>query len=140
MTEPQVFVRIALNDEQRIIEDFVEKSRAEASAYRGHMDFRPPATSDKKVTFVAGVGETIFGALNAYDAGVGRWFIDLLYVVPEAREIGIGNELVQFAMKELRTRQAKSINAAALPGDRSTKNLFERHGLVAQMITVGKQL
>ena len=140
MTEPQIFVRVAVNDEQQLIKDFVEKSRVEASAYRGHMDFRPPATSDEEVTFVAGVGNTIFGALSAYDAGLGRWFIDLLYVVPEAREIGIGNELVQFALVELRSRQAKSINAAALPGDRSTKNLFERHGLVAQMITVGKQL
>lgn len=140
MTESKIFVRLAVNEEQQLIKEFADKSRIEASAYRGHMDFRPPATSDEKVTFVAGAGETIFGALSAYDAGLGRWFIDLLYVVPEAREIGIGNELVQIAMIELRSRQATSINAAALPGDRSTKNLFERHGLVAQMITVGKQL
>ena len=140
MSEVQLFTRLASHADRELVDDFARRSQSESSNYRGHMDFRPPPASDGALLIVGGAGVSIFGALSAYDAGEKRWFVDLLYVVPEAREIGIGNELVLRAVEELRQLGAVSINAAALPGDRSTKNLFERHGLVAQMITVGKKL
>lgn len=140
MSERVIFARVARDDERHLQDDFHVASQLEASQYRGHMDFRPPCASDDNLLIVGGAGETVFGALSVYDAGSGKWFIDLLYVEPEAREIGIGNEMMLCVIAQLRERGVSTINAAALPGDRSTKNLFERHGLVAQMITVGKKL
>jgi len=140
MTANSVFARSATPAEIELHQAFRSKSINEASAYRGHMDFRPPPASDDTVVVVGGAGESVFGFLSAYDAGAGRWFIDVLHVEAPAREVGIGNAMVQCVVQLLKDRGAKSVNAAALPGDRSTKNLFERHGLVAQMITVGKNL
>jgi hypothetical protein len=37
-------------------------------------------------------------------------------------------------------RNAAWVQSSAMPGDRAMKNLFERHGLVAQTIIVGKKL
>jgi hypothetical protein len=48
--------------------------------------------------------------------------------------------MMETAIAEVTRREGQRLHAATLPGDRSTKNLFERHGLVAQMITVGKVL
>ena len=44
------------------------------------------------------------------------------------------------AKKELQLKNATWLQSSALPGDRAMKNLFERHGLVAQTIIVGKKL
>jgi ribosomal protein S18 acetylase RimI-like enzyme len=63
-----------------------------------------------------------------------------IYVEPDAREIGIGDALLSQLIDELRRREISYVNAQALPGDRATKNLFERHGLIAQTIIVGKPL
>jgi ribosomal protein S18 acetylase RimI-like enzyme len=140
MSTISIFARSAEPAEIELQDAFLRKSLSEASAYRGHMDFRPVAASNETVAVVGGAGQSIFGFLSAYDAGNGRWFIDVLHVDAPAREVGIGNAMVQYVVHLLKSRGAKSVNAAALPGDRSTKNLFERHGLVAQMITVGKNL
>jgi ribosomal protein S18 acetylase RimI-like enzyme len=140
MSVTSVFARSATSAELGLHQVFTLKSKNEASAYRGHMDFRPPPVSSETIVVVGGAGESVFGFLSAYDAGAGRWFIDVLHVEAPAREVGIGNAMVQCVVQLLKDRGAKSVNAAALPGDRSTKNLFERHGLVAQMITVGKNL
>jgi GNAT superfamily N-acetyltransferase len=61
-----------------------------------------------------------------------------VYVEPDAREIGIGDALVLHAIDFLRSQKATWIGAQAQPGDRALKNLFERHGLVAQTIIVGR--
>jgi hypothetical protein len=48
--------------------------------------------------------------------------------------------LIQALISDLPSRGVKEIEAQALPGDRGMKNLFERHGLIAQTIIVGKSL
>jgi len=67
-------------------------------------------------------------------------FIHHVFVVPDAREIGLGDALVLHLLDELRGLGVSHVSAHALPGDRAMKNLFERHGLVAQTIVVGKSL
>jgi ribosomal protein S18 acetylase RimI-like enzyme len=60
--------------------------------------------------------------------------------VPAHREIGLGDALILHLIEELRSLGVAHVSAHALPGDRAMKNLFERHGLVAQTIVVGKSL
>ena len=90
------------------------------------------------------------GAIGTYEdrvVGLALWTIDdaelmieVLYVVPEARGLGLGESLVQRAVEETRRHGCMSIAGRALPGDRETKNVYERTGLVSQVITVGKAL
>lgn len=140
MSDRVIFARVARDDERSLRDEFSVASQTEATDYRGHMDFRPEPSSGDLICVAGVAGETTFGLLSMYEVGNRGWFIDLVYVRPEARGVGIGSAMVEVALDILRERGVTRINAATLPGDRSTKNLFERHGLVAQMITVSKTL
>jgi GNAT superfamily N-acetyltransferase len=61
--------------------------------------------------------------------------IDQVWVTPEARELGFGDELLATAMAAAQARGAIAVEGQALPGDRHTKNLYERAGIVARLIT-----
>lgn len=66
--------------------------------------------------------------------------VDDLYVEPGAREIGVG-ELVMDALVAWATgRGCVGIDALALPGNRAAKNFFERFGLTARAIVVHRRL
>jgi GNAT superfamily N-acetyltransferase len=66
--------------------------------------------------------------------------IDQVYVGREARELGFGDALVAAAMEWAREQGAELIEAETLPGDRNLKNLYERAGVTARLITVSKRL
>ena len=63
-----------------------------------------------------------------------------LYVHPEARDVGIGEAMIEELLTWAPTTGAKALEATALPGDRQTKNLFERFGMKARAITVSRRL
>ena len=63
-----------------------------------------------------------------------------IWVTPEAREIGFGDALLGAVIDDARAAGAIGIEGAALPGDRHTKNLYERAGIVARLITTYKEL
>ncbi|MFZ4719084.1 MAG: GNAT family N-acetyltransferase [Ilumatobacteraceae bacterium] len=63
-----------------------------------------------------------------------------VYVHPEARELGLGDDLLATAMAAGRAAGCTVLEGTALPGDRDTKNLFERAGVVARKIVVSKPL
>jgi ribosomal protein S18 acetylase RimI-like enzyme len=61
--------------------------------------------------------------------------IDQVWVTPMARELGFGDGLLEAAIGSARERGAVAVEGEALPGDRHTKNLYERAGIVARLIT-----
>ena len=63
-----------------------------------------------------------------------------VYVRPEARELGFGDELLAVALARARAGGASWFEAEALPGDRDTKNLYERAGITARLIVVSTRL
>lgn len=63
-----------------------------------------------------------------------------VYVDPDARSIGCGDGLMEAALDWARARGCQLLEGSALPGDRETKNLFERAGITARLITVSVQL
>lgn len=63
-----------------------------------------------------------------------------VYVDPGAREVGFGDELLAAALAAARSAGASVLEAEALPGDRDTKNLYERAGITARLITVSTAL
>jgi GNAT superfamily N-acetyltransferase len=66
--------------------------------------------------------------------------VEQVWVTPEARELGFGDEMLTAAIAGAVERGAEAVEGQALPGDRHTKNLYERAGIVARLITTYKRL
>ena len=63
-----------------------------------------------------------------------------LYTDPGARELGIGEAMMDELIGWCRQRGCFGVDSLALPGDRHTKNFFESFGLVARAIVVHRPL
>ena len=63
-----------------------------------------------------------------------------LFVVAEARGVGLGEEMMNATVDWATARGCVGIDGYALPGDRATKNFFETFGLVARGIVVHRRL
>ena len=63
-----------------------------------------------------------------------------VYVEPDAREVGVGEALLDAAIEWAVVRGCTGIDSVALPGMRDTKNFFETAGLVARAIVVHRRL
>ena len=66
--------------------------------------------------------------------------VDQVWVTPEARELGFGDGMLAAAIAGAVECGAEAVEGQALPGDRHTKNLYERAGIVARLITTYKRL
>ena len=66
--------------------------------------------------------------------------VDQVWITPEARELGFGDALLAAVIADASERGAVAVEGQALPGDRHTKNLYERAGIVARLITTYKPL
>ena len=62
--------------------------------------------------------------------------VEVLAVDPEARGVGIGEAMMDLLVDQLRVAGCIGVDARTLPGDRETKNFFERFGLKARLLTV----
>ena len=89
--------------------------------------------------FVALIDEVIVGYLvgSVHDD---VFAIDEVFVHEQARELGFGDELLAAAIASGRAAGLRLLEGEALPGDRDTKNLFERAGIKARLITVSTEL
>ena len=120
----------------------IQGARANASGFRGgdvlwqHLD---------RIDLSALPGR--LAVANDQACGVVLWSrahdvltIEVLFVEVSARGIGLGECLVNASVEEARAQGCRRVAGRALPGDRETKNVYERTGLVSQVITVGRNL
>ena len=63
-----------------------------------------------------------------------------VFVTARARRVGVGDALIAAARAQARGRGCTRLDAMALPGDRDTKNLYERNGLTARLIVATSAL
>jgi GNAT superfamily N-acetyltransferase len=63
-----------------------------------------------------------------------------LYVEPEAREVGVGEAMVDRVIAWCAARGCAGIDAVALPGHRATKNFFEEFGFTARALVMHRRL
>ncbi|MEZ5250978.1 MAG: GNAT family N-acetyltransferase [Ilumatobacteraceae bacterium] len=92
-------------------------------------------------TWVAEIDGAAVGYLHLHHPqGSPTGHVRQVYLDPEAREVGFGDELLAAAIARLRERGATAVESWALPGDRDTKNLFERAGVTARKLVVSKRI
>lgn len=73
--------------------------------------------------------------------GLGRVAtVESVFVASGAREVGFGDALLEEAQRIAIAAGAELLEGTALPGDRNTKNLYERAGITARSITVSVAL
>lgn len=60
--------------------------------------------------------------------------IRLIFVDPPAREVGVGEAMLDLALEHLRSRGITRFDAHVLPGHRLVKNFFEAGGFAARSI------
>lgn len=111
-----------------------------------HLAERPPVTDwvqllsiPGQLVWVATIDEVVVGYLQLQVLASAAEVLQV-YVHPEAREVGFGDWLLEAALAAARERGCTVFEGTALPGDRATKNLYERAGIKARKITVSVQL
>jgi ribosomal protein S18 acetylase RimI-like enzyme len=94
---------------------------------------------ETSMVFVSTIDDVVVGyivATNHEDVAV----IDEVYVSPGAREVGFGDAMLEAVIDSARSAGQRVLEGQALPGDRETKNLYERAGITARLITVSTVL
>lgn len=66
--------------------------------------------------------------------------VKMLYVLPQARKVGVGEKLIGDLLSWATAQNCTGIEATALPGDRLTKNFFESQEMVARSLTLYRDL
>jgi len=89
--------------------------------------------------WVATIDDVVVGFLQLQVVGAAAEVMQV-YVDPEAREVGFGDWLLEAAIAAARSCGCTVLEGTALPGDRATKNLYERAGIKARKITVSAPL
>ena len=149
--------RPATDDDVQEIAQLLVEAEAEMSSQRGGPALlaaheRAPVAADSVLAALrdndtmvwcgvwegAVVGYSMARASREGDAAIVT--ITDLYTTPQARDVGIGEVLLETAIAWAIGIDAVAIDAHALPGARESKNLFERLGLTARLITVRRNL
>jgi ribosomal protein S18 acetylase RimI-like enzyme len=107
-------------------------------------DVRASADDGDRLVVVGTTEQVVVGFATAKIAALGDGgrlgVIDALYVEPEAREIGVGEAMMDLVVTWAREHGCEGIDATVMPGNREGKNFFERFGLVARAIVVHRRL
>ncbi|HEY3832928.1 MAG TPA: GNAT family N-acetyltransferase [Acidimicrobiia bacterium] len=87
----------------------------------------------------AALGFAVARAVGLRD-GTRLGVIDELFVEREAREVGVGEAIVDAVSRWCRAEGCRGIDATALPGMRASKNFFEGSGFVTRRLTMHHRL
>lgn len=146
----QIFARVATAVDIKFLSDLEREARFSITSFRGADrlasdipevgDSWQMVLSDRNFfTLIGGIDTSIMGYLVARVSGQVA-LIEQVFVTKDARNLGIGDALVSAVLALAAEKNLAAVDALALPGDRETKNLFERSGLVARLITVTKKI
>lgn len=138
-------VRPATPDDVVEVEWLESLARGELAGQRGgerwlatHQEHRG-RVSEATSLWVATIDAVVVGYLVC-DLDDATAHVRDVFVHPEARELGFGDELLAAALTAARAAGAARLEAEALPGDRDVKNLYERAGIKARLIVVSTEL
>jgi GNAT superfamily N-acetyltransferase len=69
-----------------------------------------------------------------------RGVLDLCFVEPGAREIGLGHLLLERSLGWFSTQGCTGVDGTAFPGDREAKSFFESSGFKARLLVMHRPL
>lgn len=82
-----------------------------------------------------------YGTVRAEDlVGERLGVVEELYVEPPARGVGVGEALMASMSAWCSEVGCSGMDATALPGDRTAKGFFERHGFTARLLVMHRRL
>ena len=142
-------VRSLVQADAAVVATLEREARVALLEQRGgpeHLGERPPVGDWAALSTVAGqhvwvatIDGVVLGYLQLQIVGNAAEVLQV-YVDPEAREIGFGDWLLEAALAAARSMGCTVLEGTALPGDRHTKNLYERAGIKARKIIVSTSL
>ncbi len=113
---------------------------ADDALHRAAVSARYQAAIDDRNIVVGIIDEVVLGygraAIETLGDGVMIGRISELFVDVHAREVSLGDEIINHIVHELRGAGCSGVDAFALPGERLTKNFFEAHGFKARLLTM----
>lgn len=119
-------------------------SRREARKPPLDASIRATAGDESSLLIVGTIDKTVvaYAAVSEATLHDGERIGELsdLYVMPDARGVGIGEAMMNTAIEWCGARGCIGIDSIALPGDRATKNFFESFGLVARALRVHRSI
>lgn len=154
----EVTARAAVEADVPTLAALVEDGIAAAAGQRGaelwRLEWapRPPVEGSLRQRLSDADAGTLVGCLDDHPLGVllldrrcvaeglSIARIAFVFVEPEARDIGIGEALIDAAADWARAAGCRGLDGLALPGDRHVKNLYERSGMTARELTVYRDL
>lgn len=141
-------VRAAIPDDAADLAELERAARASVADQRGGArrlaevpevgDWSEAVVEEDRV-WVATIDDVVVGYLELIIGGEIAE-VRQVWVQPEAREVGLGDSLLEHAVDAARRRRCTVLEGTALPGDRDTKNLYERAGITARKIVVSTRL
>ncbi len=129
---------VALDELAALARESIREARGGARWIETHP--LPNWNDPEALALVADLDGVVIGYLVARMGSDQVMEVDEVFVLEQAREVGFGDALVAEILRLARERGAKRLEAEALPGDRDTKNLWERAGITARLITVSVDL
>lgn len=97
--------------------------------------------ADDRRVWVSAIDGVVVGYLELVTPPPGgAGVVRQVYVHPEARQLGFGDYMLAAAIQQIQELGGVVVESFALPGDRDTKNLYERAGVTARKIIVSKRL
>ena len=140
-------VRPAVHDDLAEVSALEAMARVAMASQRGgaaHLAETPPeadwaAVVDAGLVWVAEIDGVVLGYLQLVLRGTAA-VVRQVFVHPEARELGFGDRMLGCAVDHATALGCTVLEGTALPGDRDTKNLYERAGITARKIVVSKAL
>jgi len=145
-------IRRATNDDLAVIIELDATAREVVASQRGGRNWlveHAPARflhADELIdhSWVGTLDEHVVGFLRCTIEDVPQHgmvcSVERVFVDENARELGFGDALLQQAIHYATNSGCVAIEGNALPGDRETKNLYERAGIVARKIIVSRPL
>jgi ribosomal protein S18 acetylase RimI-like enzyme len=116
----------------------------EARAVPAHDSLRDDLGDERAIVLVGGVDGAVLGYAVARveplrDGSTLARLVDIV-VEPLAREVGVGEALLDEVLAWAAAQGCRGLDALVLPGNRAAKNFFETAGLTARAIVVHREL
>ena len=112
----------------------------------------PSPTEASLAPYLASPGRTaLLGTLDDWVAAVAlcrvddggverRGVLDMCFVEPGAREVGLGHLLMEAALAWFVSAACRGVDGTAFPGARAAKNFFESSGFKARLLVMHRAL